>query len=258
MNKRGFTLIELLVVIAIIGLLASFTVVQLAGSREKARLARANAASGQWLRGFGDDAQIIWEFNECSGTTLIDRSGNANDGIITAATWSTDTHNGTGCSLSVAGTTAYYTSSKSVTIPRNNMTVSVWFKTTTAADQYILNDSAGTLMSLYQNHVRFCIGAPTNFCTPTAYAPGMTVVNDGKWHFATFVGDKKSTRMYVDGVNTAEITGPISTAVGTGTVGSSFTGLVDDVFIFNRALTAQEVQKLYAGELEKQASVAKR
>ena len=40
-NKKGFTLIELLVVIAIIGLLSSVVLVSMQGTRQKAKIAKA-------------------------------------------------------------------------------------------------------------------------------------------------------------------------------------------------------------------------
>ena len=248
MQKRGFTLIELLVVIAIIGLLATFAVVQFSGAKEKARLAKAAAVSGQQLRAIGDDAQMIWNFDDCSGTTVDDLSGNGNDGILTGTSWSTDTHDGKGCSISLTNPTGYYTSSKAVTVPQNNMTLSAWFKVTVSADQSIITiTSAVTRLDVYQTHMRICIAGA--YCTPIAVSPGQVVVNDGKWHFATMVGDSKSIRVYVDGSSVADLTGAASAAIGNTVITSYFTGLVDDVFVFNRALTAEEVHRLYVDGL---------
>ncbi|MFH1714345.1 MAG: prepilin-type N-terminal cleavage/methylation domain-containing protein [Candidatus Nealsonbacteria bacterium] len=46
-SNSGFTLIELLIVIAIIGILSSIVLVNLSGSREKAKIARAKLESRQ-------------------------------------------------------------------------------------------------------------------------------------------------------------------------------------------------------------------
>ena len=93
------------------------------------------------------------------------------------------------------------------------------------------------------NHVRICILSA--YCTTTGSYSGMTVVNDGKWHFATLVGDNTSIRIYVDGSSVGEISGAVNTVVSNAAITSSFTGLVDDIFVFNRALTAREVHQLY-------------
>lgn len=255
--KQGFTLIELLVVIAIIGLLGTLSAVSFNNSREKARLAKASASSSQQYRALGDDAQLIWEFTDCTGNTITDRSGNNNDGIITGATWSTDTRNGIGCSLLLSMGAGYYTSSKPLAIVQNNLTVSGWVKTNTSADHNFLADTSMRYLSLYADHVRYCVNAGPAYCSATASYPGKTVMNDGKWHLITIVGDNASTRIYTDGSTVAEIVGPVRTGVSNAVVASTFTGLVDDIFVFNRALTAREVHQLYADGI-KQQSVAKK
>lgn len=71
LHKKGFTLIELLVVIAIIGLLATFTVVQLASAREKIKIAKDSEFEEHLLRGLGDNLVGRWDFDECNGNTTL-------------------------------------------------------------------------------------------------------------------------------------------------------------------------------------------
>lgn len=135
MEKKGFSLIELLVVISVIGLLATFSLVQISGSRENARLAKAKAGSAQMHRAIGDDAVLVWNFDECSGTVAYDRSEKTNHGTITNGTWSTDTPSGQGCSLSFNGTGYVDSTSVAPSISRRNFSASIWFKTIATGDQ---------------------------------------------------------------------------------------------------------------------------
>ncbi len=70
MQKRGFTLIELLVVIAIIGLLSSIVYASLGGTREKAKITRAQSDLNQIVKA------IAIAQGE-SGKTLISMTDNA-------------------------------------------------------------------------------------------------------------------------------------------------------------------------------------
>jgi prepilin-type N-terminal cleavage/methylation domain-containing protein len=80
--KRGFTLIELLVVIAIIGLLSTLSVVSFSNSKEKARISKGAALSSQVLRSLGDEGLLRWDFDECSGTSVVDQSGATANGTL--------------------------------------------------------------------------------------------------------------------------------------------------------------------------------
>jgi prepilin-type N-terminal cleavage/methylation domain-containing protein len=246
--KRGFTLIELLVVIAIIGLLSTLSVVSFSTAREKTRVAKANATSAQIARAIGDDAQLLWSFDECSGTALTDRSENKNDGIITLPNWSTDTHDGKGCSLTLNAATSYYTTSKSVSINASSFTTTAWFKTSATTDNYILGDTTTfrQVLSIYNNHVRTCFFNAG--CTTTSFTSTMTAINDGQWHFIAFVSDVRSVRIYIDGRSTEEISRTALSNTGSSIVESRFQGNVDELSIYSRAYTAQEIKQKYAEE----------
>jgi len=256
MHKRGFTLIELLVVIAIIGLLATFAVIQLGGSREKARLANGLAMNGQIRRTVGDDAVAVYDLNECSGTTIGDQSGLSQTATITGATWSTDTPNGEGCSLSFNGSSNWIATPVTRPIPLNNFTITGWMKTSNSAGLQVAFSNGMHAIHTSGNVMRLCASA----CTI-----GTKNVTDGKWHFIAVIGDSKSIRQYLDGSSTPEITQPASTNVASGTfyigaMNSStyfYNGLLDDLRIFGRAMSAQEIQHLYVEGLKRQQSVAK-
>jgi len=87
-------------------------------------------------------------------------------------------------------------------------------------------------------------------------------VTDGKWHFMSATYDGTTMRIYVDGVQTGSGTsfsGNLPTQSGNvrvgadyqSTPGNFFTGSLDEVRIYNRALSASEIQALYKSGAQK-------
>lgn len=80
---------------------------------------------------------------------------------------------------------------------------------------------------------------------------GTRTINDGNWHFLTWVNKSNNTMdIYVDG--TYEIGGFNSFAGNNGPINSigrnwntTMSGSIDDVRIYNRGLTAGEIANLY-------------
>ena len=80
-----------------------------------------------------------------------------------------------------------------------------------------------------------------------------TVITDGQWHRIGLVWDGSLRKLYVDGVEVAEDTQPglegsqMGLYIGTGKAmapGTYFSGLIDDVRIYRRALSADEIAVL--------------
>lgn len=245
MKQKGFTLIELLVVIAIIGLLGTLSAVSFSSSREKARLAGGLSQSAQILRTTGDDAIANYGLNECSGGTTADQSGLNQTATIVGATWSTDTPSAQGCSLSFNGSSNYVITPVSTPIPLNNFTITGWFKTSNPISLQIpLSNGSMHPIHLNNNVMRLCA---------SGCSVGTKNLVDGKWHFVAVVGDSKSIRQYIDGSNAPEITQAPSATISSGTFyigampgpGYLFNGLIDDIRIFTRAMTAEDLHRMY-------------
>lgn len=105
-------------------------------------------------------------------------------------------------------------------------------------------DSTGT-------HMRFLADQPATSSRSTAIQPGAWP-RDGLWHFVAGVYDGSLVRLYIDGaqVASAAASGALATTGAALTVsensGNSLGGDVDEVAVWNRALTATEIGTLYA------------
>ena len=92
-----------------------------------------------------------------------------------------------------------------------------------------------------------------------------TQVLDGAWHHAAATFDGRVMRVYLDGAEIAHLdrTGPITTNAevpafigSSGGAGEHWQGGLDDLRIYQRALTAAQVHQLYQGGIESLAAPA--
>lgn len=272
-SRRGFTLIELLVVIAIIGLLGTLSMVRFGESRDRAKLAKGSAFSSQLLRSIGDDLVGRWDFDECLGSVANDLSGFGNTGsFVGSPQWSTETPTGKGCSVDT--TSGYVTVLENGTLDiSDNLTISLWLQPTAIPAGYAVHPLAkwngGTTDA---NFALYFFGAGSAYARTTSFLGtaggvwgGLTSVGHtsdmNKWvHLAFSYTAAKGGQYYVNGsaIGGPTVTGPLATNNYNLIIGSAnFPGRIDDVRIYRRTFSAQEVQTLYA-EGEQSQAVAKK
>jgi prepilin-type N-terminal cleavage/methylation domain-containing protein len=243
-KEKSFTLLELLVVIAVIAILAATVMVSLNSTRQIAQEARGLKFSQNIKSTLATDLVGEWTFDsvDIQGNIAKDTSGNGNNGTIYGAT---PVQGKVREALSFDGNDyVQIKNSPSLNLPGDNESVFLWVKHNNS--DYIFFQNNGWSRRLYKNYWAFY--------SPLKYLqlPGL---NDNNWHFVgyTIMGTKVDA--YLDGklVDTATITVPpansywwIGRVCGGATCESYYTGLVDEVQIYNRALTAYEIKALYA------------
>jgi prepilin-type N-terminal cleavage/methylation domain-containing protein len=196
-----------------------------------------------------------WPLDEGTGTLAQDMSGSGNTGA-----WNGSLVNGShygGGQLGTAG--AFDGSTNYVNIPNalpttSQITVSVWAKKIGAGS----NNPQGVMLYLTGGssiYLDMCnsIGNGPSFqlsAGTLTLIHGGTCADIGVW--TNYVGtyDGVSTRLYVNGTQVATTGDTGTVSIGTikiGTFTSSFyvNGLIDDIRIYNRALSAAEVLSLY-------------
>src|SRR6202046_1183102 len=190
-------------------------------------------------------------FDEGSGTTVTDASGNGNNGTISGATWSTAGKYGD--ALSFNGTSSLVTIPNSASLQLSSgMTLEAWVNPSTV--------NANWRDVLYKANDNFYLEATsTNGSLPDAgliaggtYADafGTAKLTASTWAFLTETYDGSTLRLYVNGTQVASTahTGAIASSPhplqigGDTTYSQYFGGLIDEVRIYNVALTAAQIQ----------------
>jgi hypothetical protein len=187
-----------------------------------------------------------------SGTTLTDLSGNNNTGTLSNTSWtSTGKYGG---ALSFNGTNAW------VTIPDSNtldlttgMTLEAWVNPTTLGTSWrtvMLKETTGNMTySLYANrntqvpNTQVNIGGEQNV-NGSAQLPLNT------WTHLAASYDGANLKLYTNGLQTGTIplAGAIATSTGALRIGGNniwpewFSGQIDEVRVYNKALTQAEIQ----------------
>jgi hypothetical protein len=194
-----------------------------------------------------------WKFDDGSGATTVDSSVNATyTGTLQGNTsWTTGQING---ALSFDGTGDYVTASPvSTALP---VTMCAWFKLGTTG--------TFNIVSLGDNTINNYIDLRVTSTRLSTYlkAGGVSTNKDsstvasmvGSWHHGCGVYTASTIQVYLDGnanlvpVSHALVpTGIIETKIGrlSGSTAYDFNGDLDEVRIYNRALSADEISKLY-------------
>jgi glucose/arabinose dehydrogenase/fibronectin type 3 domain-containing protein len=192
-----------------------------------------------------------YAFGEGSGLTTADASGNGNGGTLTNATWSTQGRYGNALSFNGTNSVVQVANSASLALG-SGMTLSGWVKPSATqsgwrtlvqkqTDAYYLNASSGA------GALRPAGGGTFGSGAATIYGPTASPVNG--WTYETLTYDGTTLRLYVNGVQVATraTTGAVQSSTsplwigGNQPYGEFFNGLIDEVRVYNRALTPSEV-----------------
>jgi hypothetical protein len=77
------------------------------------------------------------------------------------------------------------------------------------------------------------------------YAPAHSSFETGVWYFVTEVENGDTSTLYINGLQDSSASAKYGRLLPAGAAGSFLSGLIDDVHIYNSALSAAEVQAAY-------------
>ncbi|PLW80806.1 hypothetical protein C0585_00695, partial [Candidatus Woesearchaeota archaeon] len=202
---------------------------------------------------------LLLHMDESSGT-IVDYSGQSNDGsVMNSVDYSVDGQINT--AIAFDGTNAFINISddSSLDITSNSITLSGWV--------YPL-DCTGTgdgVQTIVTKQGTYYLNLQASTCKPEFYwyelsNPGYHVSNSAiplnKWSYvvATYDGVADEVKLYVNGVNTLTVssisgTGRQSDSIvvvgGFDSSNRNFNGSIDEVAIWNRTLSADEIMDIY-------------
>jgi glucose/arabinose dehydrogenase/fibronectin type 3 domain-containing protein len=194
-----------------------------------------------------------WAFGEGSGTTTADVSGNGNVGTLTSASWSTQGRYGNALSFNGTSSVVRVASSSSLDVG-GAMTLEGWVKPTASqsgwrtvlqrqTDAYYLNASSGAGALRPAGGGTFGSGSSGTLIGPTA-------IPVSTWTHEALTYDGTTMRLYINGVEAVSKpqTGAVQSSTnplwigGNTPYGEYFQGLLDEIRVYRRALTASEIQ----------------
>jgi hypothetical protein len=196
-----------------------------------------------------------WKLDESSGTTASDSHG-SNDGTVTGATWTTGK---LGNALSFNGTSDYVDCGNDASFDvSDTFSVGCWFKSTMAGEWLRTIITKYGLTSITEfwglgwidtNVLGMVIRDSLSVRNDAVASVGEGL--DGNWHYLTGVVSTTDVKFYIDGVLKQTTTRTAGSVLNDRPVmmGSHLTTYsemeLDEPAIWNRALTEDEVKKLY-------------
>jgi len=214
----------------------------------------------------------FWRFDENSGTTAYDSSGNANDGVVNGAAW---TPGISGSALDFNGLSNVVRVENSPSLQfSDSVTVSAWVKVAGSTGRYQVicakwyGDGGDTTHLSFVLEIR-----PPDETTPDGRTPWFRVrtsssdqaaisntpIAYGEWVHIAGTYDGTTVRIYINGTLTGStlLSGPIN--VGNQPVmvgahawngdGNWFNGTIDEVRVYNYSRTAEKIWNDYVGNM---------
>jgi len=207
------------------------------------------------------DYIAYWKFDEGYGNIAHDYSGNGNNGTIYGATWVDGV---IGKALSFDGVDDYVEVPHSDSLMPSAFTVAVWFKVYNWTSQFarVLEKGGYTVGGGYgiegnpngDGKIQLVIWNGTASQTFET----STVLSFNTWYFFVGVFDGRNVKVYLNGNLERSGTATMTTntyklVIGrwAAASGNFWNGIIDEVRIYNRALTAEEIANIYrAGSLK--------
>jgi hypothetical protein len=198
-----------------------------------------------------------WPFNG----NASDQSGNNLNGIVNGASLIADRFSSSSKAYSFNGTSNNISVNNSTLFNTESWSVSAWYKTSNNAtlSQRITHKQQGASGSNYMSIIMQngkIFGSAFNGTSEIKLQDNI-VTSDGNWHNVVYTRNQTTNlyKLYVDGVCKDSITDNFSNLANTssliiGSTGISsqyWNGSIDDIGIWNRVLTQQEISFLFTG-----------
>lgn len=224
--------------------------------------------------GLTTNLKLYLKFDETTGTTLTDSSGNGHDGTASAASIIANNtfgkFNNRGVFVSASSNKVTITDHADLK-PTGNFSVSAWIRTINKSDNKYIFQSysensyvAGISLKIASGTgVIYAYSGHNNGVTQGTHwqqIGGTTDVADGRWHHVVYIWDSSYLRIFVDGTQENAVSYAVAPAYagtsyvrvgcynasGTDSATSFWDGDIDDLALWNgTALTASQVQLLY-------------
>ena len=207
----------------------------------------------------------VWLFDEEDDGIATDASGNGHDGEIIGPTQIDEGKFGS--ALEFHGGEDMVMVEHSDDLSLQTFTIMLWIKTPTAA-QALIHKQPSSAMRNYILNI-FSSNLPrASFSSEGVRTDcdGTTTVNDDQWHHIAATYDQKSLKVYVDGKLEGDVPSPdkkvetneepllFGHAGGTGDY--RYAGLMDEVAVYNIALSEDEIRTCIEKGLKETLAVA--
>jgi fibronectin type 3 domain-containing protein len=193
-----------------------------------------------------------WGFDEGTGMTVADASGKGHAGTVASTTWNATGRFGK--ALSFNGSSSWVTVADANDLDLTSaLTVEAWVRPSALGSAWrtvLFKERAGGIVySLYANQDtgrpvgQLWLGSERN-----ALGPASLALN--AWSHLASTYDGSNLRLYLNGtlVSTTAVSGSLAASTGVLRIGGNgvwpewFAGLIDEVRVYNRALSAAEIQ----------------
>lgn len=216
--------------------------------------------------------KAYWRLEADSNATIS--AINGSDTSITYSSGNGKFGNGAGFN----GTSSFIEFNRQTTVEFTaSMSVIAWFKTSSATDQIVVNNWVGNGLAQYWGwQLKLDNAGVVQIRTGTSTGENSVVVSDsggyadGNYHMAVFVKDGSDIKLYVDNVLQASTisfatlvySADVKLRIGRGNHSNSSqefynAGAVDDISLWDRALTASDINLLFNNPTSTAAAVKK-
>ena len=196
-----------------------------------------------------------WKFDEGTGDIAADSSGNGNDGTLNGPLeWTTEGKIGGAMAFTGPYNFVLVEDAPSLNMTQE-ITIAAWINPSWTGNNRILQKSSGGGDNQYRlikeggNNIRVHLPPAPNFEITGNIPP------QGEWTHLAATYDHSMIRVYYDGVVVGETAFSDNLGVSDGQLfignkwaqapaGDEFNGIMDDVRIYNRALTQSEIKRL--------------
>src|SRR5262245_12200650 len=234
-NNRRAQLVLAMLAIAVV----------VAGELRRTRMAAQAAVVGQ------PGVLAAYGFEEGTGTSASDSTGNSNTGTLASATWAPAGKFGKAVSFN--GTSSRVNVADSAVLDLTvGLTLEAWVNPASLTDWHsvIMKETATGLAYALYAHDGARPAAYIHVGSTDIDVTGATSLPLNTWSHLAATYDGSNFRLYVNGsqVGTRAVTGAIATSAsplrigGNQPWGESFQGAIDEVRIYGRALTVAEIQ----------------